>query len=87
MYYAGTILIAKNKKNLGIDLLKDTKLKFPDKKGGVLSAVKVAELTLNSKDADFWSIYLSEAINNTLDQKAALDASKLLIKAYMNEKI
>jgi len=52
-----------------------------------LSAVKVAELTLNSKDADFWSIYLSEAINNTLDQKAALDASKLLIKAYMNEKI
>jgi TolA-binding protein len=86
MYYAGTILITKDKKNLGIPLLKDTKLKFSDKKGGVLSAVKVAELTLNSNDADFWSIYLSDAINNIFDQKAALEASKLLIKAYMNEK-
>ncbi|MCA1932772.1 MAG: tetratricopeptide repeat protein [Calditerrivibrio sp.] len=86
MYRAGVILISKDKKDLGINLLKDTKLKYSQKHGGILSAVKVAEETLNSNDSEFWSVYLADAIKNDIDPKLAIKALKLLVTSYINDK-
>lgn len=86
MYRSGVILISKDKKDIGINLLKDAKLKYSQKPGGILSAIKVAEETLNTNDSEFWSVYLADAIKNDTDPKLSIKALKLLTMSYINNK-
>lgn len=86
MYKSALILLEKDKKDLAIKLLKDTKLKYPQKMGGLLSAIKIAEDSLDSNDSAFWAVYLADVINNNIDPDLALKGIKLLTIAYLKDK-
>ncbi|MGC9061805.1 tetratricopeptide repeat protein [Calditerrivibrio sp.] len=86
MYKAGEILLKKGKNDIALDILKDAKNKFPQKKGGLLAAIKIAELTLSSKDPEFWSIFLNDAMKNNTDPNISMKATKLYIQSLLNSK-
>ncbi|MCX8084455.1 MAG: tetratricopeptide repeat protein [Calditerrivibrio sp.] len=86
MYQAADILYRKDKKDIALGIWKDTKNRFPNKKGGILSAIRVAEETLDSNDPTFWSVYLKDAMANDIDINLAMKASTLLIKSMIKHK-
>lgn len=86
MYKSGEILLKKGKNDIALDILKDAKNKFPQKKGGLLAAIKIAELTLSSKDPEYWSIFLSDAMKNDTDVNISMKATQLYIQSLLNSK-
>jgi|GEM_PF-4371912 TolA-binding protein len=86
MYKSGDILLKKGKKDLAMDIFKDTKNKFSQQKGGILAAVDIAEMTLGTKDPEYWSVFLKDAMNNNIDISAAMKATKLYIYSLTDSK-
>lgn len=86
MYNSAIILEKQHKDQLADSILLDAKGKFPQKNGGLMSALHYAEKYIDNHNTDYWLEFLDEALNTNGDLNLKSRAFLIVINSFTREK-
>ena len=86
MYNSALILEKQNKNQLSDRILMEAKERFPQKTGGLLSALHYAKKYMTDHNTDYWLDFLRDPLNTTTDFNIRGEAFVITISSFVEEK-